>query len=58
MAKARTFRSDDGLTIEVEIERKFGTGELFVVLYEGRRLVRHKDRLEALDEAARALLGR
>ena len=58
MARARTFGLVDEQPIEVEIERQFGTGDLFVVLYEGRRLVRHKDRLEALDEAARALLGR
>lgn len=57
MARARTFGlGSDDETIEVEILNRASSGELFYVLYEGKKLVRHRDRLEALDEEARALL--
>lgn len=52
--RALTF-VDDLPNVEVEIVKKY-SGDLFEVLYEGRRLVRHKLRLKALDDETRALL--
>lgn len=58
MARARTFELDTGELIEVDILKKLDQEGLYVVLHGSKKLVRHRDRLEALDEAARLLLGK
>jgi hypothetical protein len=57
MAKARTFY-DDQSEIDVEVVWKFGTGDMYLVVYGEKKLVRHRDRLVPLDEEARQVLGK
>ena len=56
MARARTFDLLTGEKIEVEIEKGMGTRGLFIVVQDGKRMTRHRNQLEALDEAASDLL--
>ncbi len=55
MAKAETFY-DEKPVVEVDVVKAFGTGGMFLVEYGTKKLVRHRDRLQPLDEEARRLL--
>lgn len=57
MPKARTF-IDDRNTIEVDVVVGPSSTGLCKVAYGSRILVRHKDRLEPLNEEARRMLGK
>ena len=54
--KARTF-GFDGEIITVEVKNKPNVNGLVLLNYNGKKLVRHKDRLEPLDEECKKLLG-
>ncbi len=54
--KARTFGLD-GEIIEVQVKAKPNANGLVLLEHNGKRLVRHKDRLEPIDDECKKLLG-
>lgn len=56
--KARTFGLDEHETVEVEILSGPTSTGLFIVTDGTRKMARHRDRLEPLDEEAKGVIGR
>ncbi len=58
MAALATTFDGDGETIEVEIISAPNAVGLCKALHNGSKIVRHKDRLSAVNDEARSLLGK